>query len=187
MWERKIEQERQRIFFFWSRWEGAALLFSRVPPVLVSPRPSRTLPVKWYVRDQSGVGRRCQDVCTSSGLLVKGSWPGLTLPQRRHKTRWGVLGEKGSCLGGQSILLAGGFPWCLPRILRASGGLFETRISMEWPGSLCSGGMESGGSSHPPTPSLSLYLHFHSDHHRCSPRPTVAAWLDSMSTQASSP
>ena len=32
-------------------------------------------------------------------------------------------------VGRTEILLAGGFPWCLPRILKASGGLFETGIS----------------------------------------------------------
>jgi len=42
----------------------------------------------------------------------------------------GGLGDS-PWLGGQSILLASGFPWCLPRILKASGGLFETGISME--------------------------------------------------------
>lgn len=67
----------------------------------------------------------------ASALPVKKqlTWPD-TAPEA-SQDRMRRPGEKGSWSGGQSILLPGGFPWGLPRILKASGSLFETGIGME--------------------------------------------------------
>lgn len=82
-------------------------------------------------RCQDGERRRCQDVCTSLSFAGKKqlTWPDTAPEASQDQMR--LPGEKGSWPEAPSILLAGGFSWGLPRILKASGSLFETGIGME--------------------------------------------------------
>lgn len=72
MWERKIEQKRQRIFFFWSRWEGAQTF--------------------WMTRYRSNcLGPSTRIMCQSQlwgSVLNGGVWSWGKVPSRWMKGQW---------------------------------------------------------------------------------------------------